>query len=285
MIAGPAEIAVVNRPDLELLARMSPSPGAVVVTSGPLDRQPSGAGDLYLPSLRVRTATDRRCAGGSAARRADRRVTASELWYALAALAGSSVRLEPLTLEHADGYLAAAGTGEDAAQVFQWLTPPGSALMAPVTIDEARGHILTALAARARGQRLPYAQLDAISGAFIGTTSFYEIDPVARSIAIGHTWLGRSYWGAGHNIEAKLLLLTFAFDELGAVRVVWHTDIKNERSQAAIERLGAQREGVMRKHRLRRDGSWRDTVQFAMTDDDWVTARPALEARLAAVRE
>ena len=105
---------------------------------------------------------------------------------------------------------------------------------------------------------------------------------MARSIAIGHTWLGRSYWGAGHNVESKLLAAHLRLRTLGAVRVVWHTDIKNERSQAAIERLGAQREGVMRKHRLRRDGSWRDTVQFAMTDDDWLTARPALEARLAA---
>jgi len=211
-------------------------------------------------------------------------MSAPELWYALPALAGSKVRLEPLTLEHADGYLAAAGTGEQAAEVFRWLTPPGTTLNQPATIDEARAHILTALAARARGQRLPYAQLDAITGAFIGTTSFYEVDPVARSISIGHTWLARAYWGAGHNVESKLLLLAFAFESLQAVRVVWHTDIKNERSQAAIARLGATREGVMRKHRLRRDGSWRDTVQYAMTDDDWPSARVALRDRMATPR-
>jgi RimJ/RimL family protein N-acetyltransferase len=211
-------------------------------------------------------------------------VSASELWYALPVLVGSKVRLEPLALEHAAGYLAAAGTGEHAEEIFRWLTPPNGTLIEPATIDDARGHILAALAARARGQRLPYAQLDAATGAFIGTTSFYEIDPVSRSIAIGHTWLSRSCWGAGHNIESKLLLLTFAFESLDAVRVVWHTDIKNERSQAAIERLGARREGVMRKHRLRRDGSWRDTVQYAMTDDDWASARAALEARLTAGR-
>jgi RimJ/RimL family protein N-acetyltransferase len=207
------------------------------------------------------------------------------LWYALPILTGSKVRLEPLALEHAEGYLAAAGTGEEAAEIFRWLTPPKGTLAEPVGIDDARGHILTALAARAGGTRLPYAQFDVATNRFIGTTSFYEIDPVSRSIAIGHTWLARSCWGTGHNIESKLLLLTFAFEELAAVRVVWHTDIRNERSQAAIARLGAQLEGVMRKHRLRRDGSWRDTVQFAMTDDDWSTARPALEARLTARQE
>jgi N-acetyltransferase len=211
-------------------------------------------------------------------------VSAPEVWYALPVLAGAKVRLEPLTLEHADGYLAAAGTGEQAAEVFRWLTPAGGTLIEPATVDEARDHILTALAARARGQRLPYAQFDVATGVFIGTTSFYEIEPVARSIAIGHTWLGRSYWGGGYNVESKLLLLTFAFESLQAVRVVWHTDIKNERSQAAIAGLGAAREGVMRKHRLRRDGSWRDTVQYAMTDDEWPSARVALQERLAAGR-
>ena len=75
-------------------------------------------------------------------------------------------------------------------------------------------------------------------------------------------------------------MLTHAFDTLDAVRVVWHTDIFNTRSQAAIERLGAQKEGVLRKHRLRRDGSWRDTVQYAMTDDDWPAARARLSQRL-----
>jgi RimJ/RimL family protein N-acetyltransferase len=207
------------------------------------------------------------------------------LWYALPVLTGTKVRLEPLAVEHAEGYLAAAGTGEEAAEIFRWLTPPKGTLVEPVTLDDARQHIVTALAARAGGTRLPYAQFDIATGRFIGTTSFYEIDPVSRSIAIGHTWLARSCWGTGHNVESKLLLLTCAFDTLGAVRVVWHTDIRNERSQAAIAGLGAQREGVMRKHRLRRDGSWRDTVQFAMTDEDWPTARSALEARLVRAGE
>lgn len=100
-------------------------------------------------------------------------------------------------------------------------------------------------------------------------------------MAIGHTWLGRPWWRTGHDTESKLLLLTHAFDVLGAARVVWHTDLINERSQAAIARLGATLEGVLRKHRIRADATWRDTVQFAMTDDDWPGARDRLQARLA----
>jgi len=203
-----------------------------------------------------------------------------DLWWAMPVLAGRLIRLEPLALEHAPGYLAAAGAGEEAAEVFRWMSPPGGALAQPVTLEDATRHIADALAARARGARLPYAQIDAATGEFAGTTSFYEVDPALRTLGIGHTWLGQRWWRTGHNTESKLLMMRFAFETLGAVRVVWHTDIFNTRSQAAIERLGAVREGVFRKHRLRHDGSWRDTVQYAMVDDDWPAARAALTERL-----
>jgi RimJ/RimL family protein N-acetyltransferase len=209
------------------------------------------------------------------------RVTNDDLWYALPVLIGRKVRLEPLTLEHAPGYLAAAGAGEEGAEVFRWLSPAGGALAQPSTVEDAARHIADALAARAREARLPYAQIDAVTGQFAGTTSFYELNPALRALAIGHTWLGQRWWRTGHNTESKLLMMTFAFETLGAVRVVWHTDIYNTRSQAAIERLGAVREGVLRKHRKRRDGTWRDTVQYAMVDDDWPAARASLTARLA----
>lgn len=130
--------------------------------------------------------------------------------------------------------------------------------------------------------RVCWTQVDVRDGGeqVAGTTSYYEVDPVRRSVAIGYTWLGRKWWRTPINTEAKLLLLRRAFDELGAVRVVWHSDIRNTRSQAAIARLGAEREGVLRKHKQRIDGSWRDTVQFAMTDDDWPVVRARLEGRL-----
>ena len=80
----------------------------------------------------------------------------------------------------------------------------------------------------------------------------HRINPAARSVGIGHTWIARAYWRTGVNTESKLILLSRAFEELGAERVVWHTDLRNTRSQAAIERLGATREGVLRHHRIRR---------------------------------
>jgi RimJ/RimL family protein N-acetyltransferase len=207
-------------------------------------------------------------------------VSSPDAWYALPVLSGRLIRLEPLAVEHAPGYLAAAGTGSDAAEVFRWLSPPGGALREPLSLADAEQDILEALAARARGYRFAYAQIDAVTGEVAGTTSYYEVNPAVRAIGIGHTWLGRRWWRTGHNTESKLLMLTHAFETLGAARVVWHTDILNTRSQAAIERLGAVKEGVLRKHRIRADGSWRDTVQYAMTDDDWPAARDRLRARL-----
>jgi RimJ/RimL family protein N-acetyltransferase len=204
-------------------------------------------------------------------------VTSPDEWYALPVLEGRLIRLEPLTIEHAAGYLAAAGTDADAEEVFRWMSPA-----APQSLAEARTHIAASLAARARGERFAYAQFDAVTGEFAGTSSFYDVVPAVRTIAIGHTWLGRRWWRTGHNTESKLLMLTHAFDMLGAARVVWHTDINNTRSQAAIARLGAAREGELRKHRIRRDGSWRTTVQYSMTDDDWPAARDYLTGRLAA---
>ncbi|MDT4935642.1 MAG: N-acetyltransferase [Pseudonocardiales bacterium] len=203
-------------------------------------------------------------------------MTASDVWYALPVLSGRLVRLEPLALEHAAGYLTAAGTGPDAVETFRWMFPA-----APASVADAEQQILAALAARARGQRFAYAQLDADTGEVIGTSSYYEVDPAVRAIGIGHTWLGRRWRRTGHNTESKLLMLSHAFDTLGAARVVWHTDIDNTRSQDAIARLGATREGELRKHRIRRDGSWRTTVQYSMTDDDWPAARDRLGARLS----
>jgi RimJ/RimL family protein N-acetyltransferase len=202
-------------------------------------------------------------------------VTKPDDWYTMPVLSGRLIRLAPLAYEHAEGYHAAAGVGEDAEEVFRWMNPGP-----PHSVDEARDHIAAALAARARGERFAYAQFDAASGEFAGTSSYYEVVPAVRTIAIGHTWLGKRWWRSGHNTESKLLMLTHAFDVLGAARVVWHTDINNTRSQAAIERLGATREGELRKHRIRRDGSWRTTVQYSMIDDDWPAARDFLTTRL-----
>ncbi|MEV1330481.1 bifunctional pyridoxamine 5'-phosphate oxidase family protein/GNAT family N-acetyltransferase [Micromonospora costi] len=192
-------------------------------------------------------------------------------WLEPAVLRGEHVVLEPLDLAHTDEL----HTGTADPEVWRHLgTPlPADAAGTAAVVQEA-------LAAHHRGERVPWVQRCAVTGAVVGSTSYYEVDPQRRSVAIGHTFLGRPWWRTGINTEAKLLLLGRAFDELGAVRVVWHTDIRNERSQRAIERLGATREGVLRKHRLRPDGSWRDTVQYAMTVDEWPNAQVTLRERL-----
>jgi len=196
-------------------------------------------------------------------------------WYALPVLTGRLVILRPLQLEDAEGLLGALWADDGGAEVYRWLGAP-----APTDLPRMQEVIYTALAQRARGERLPYVQLDATTGKAIGTTSYYEVTPAARAIAIGHTWLGRTWWRRGHNTESKLLLLQHAFESLGAARVVWHTDMLNERSRAAIARLGARFEGELRKHRIRADGSWRDTAQFAMIDDDWPDCRDHLRRAL-----
>jgi RimJ/RimL family protein N-acetyltransferase/nitroimidazol reductase NimA-like FMN-containing flavoprotein (pyridoxamine 5'-phosphate oxidase superfamily) len=198
-------------------------------------------------------------------------------WFTAASLAGAHVILEPLDMSHVDGLYAATRD----ADVWQHLGH-----RQPRDRDELATIVAEALRAEHRGERLPWVQRSAVTGEIAGTTSYYEINETSRSVAIGHTFLGRSSWRTGINTEAKLLLLTRAFEELGAQRVVWHTDIRNERSQQAIERLGARREGVLRMHRQRPDGSWRDTAQYSMIVDEWpntqVRLREMLRARAGA---
>ncbi|WP_020573986.1 GNAT family N-acetyltransferase [Actinopolymorpha alba] len=192
-------------------------------------------------------------------------------WHTAPVLAGRHVRLEPMSPDHIDGLLAAADD-----EVFRHLS-----IATPRTLEDAERWVSDVLTMRAEQGIIPWVQVDARTGEVAGTTSYYDVNPALRTVAIGFTWLGQRWWRTGVNTEAKLLLLRRAFDDLGAVRVVWHADIRNERSQAAIARLGAVREGVLRKHKIRRDGSWRDTVQFAMTDDDWPGVCDRLSARLA----
>ncbi|MFF0154189.1 bifunctional pyridoxamine 5'-phosphate oxidase family protein/GNAT family N-acetyltransferase [Micromonospora sp. NPDC005203] len=197
--------------------------------------------------------------------------TARTPWHDPVALHGEHVRLEPLDLAHADELHAATAD----PQVWRHLS-----VALPTTPAATAEVIRGALAAQHAGERVAWVQRCAVTGSVVGSTSYYEIDPQRRSVAIGHTFLGRPWWRTAINTEAKLLLLSRAFDDLGAVRVAWHTDIRNVRSQAGIERLGATREGVLRMHRQRPDGSWRDTVQYAMTVDEWPTAQARLRERL-----
>ncbi|BCJ34907.1 hypothetical protein Athai_24100 [Actinocatenispora thailandica] len=194
-------------------------------------------------------------------------------WLTAEPLTGERVRLEPLSLDHVDDLFEA---GRD-PRVWRWLSGPQ-----PATRGEMAHEITAALTAAAAGDRVPWAQIDRGTGRAVGVTSYYEVVPAHRRLEIGYTWLGSAHWRTGHNTEAKLLLLTRAFETLGARRVSWRTDIGNERSQRAIERLGATREGVFRAHMQRVDGSLRDTVYYAMTADEWPAIRDRLRARLHA---
>jgi len=194
-------------------------------------------------------------------------------WLAPEPMHGDHVILEPLDMAHVDELFAATRDPE----VWRHLThgqPADRDGMAEIVADALRMHHT--------GTRVPWVQRDAATGEVIGTTSYYELNEAKRSLGIGYTFLSRRCWRRGFNTEAKLLLLTRAFEELGAVRVVWHTDTRNERSQAAIERLGARREGVLKMHRLRADGAWYDSVQYAMTVDEWPAAHMRLREKLRA---
>jgi RimJ/RimL family protein N-acetyltransferase/nitroimidazol reductase NimA-like FMN-containing flavoprotein (pyridoxamine 5'-phosphate oxidase superfamily) len=192
-------------------------------------------------------------------------------WLTPAPLRGEHVILEPLDPSHVDGLLAATADPE----VWRHLGSPP-----PRGRDEVAAIVAEALREAERGERVPWVQRQAGTGEVIGATSYHDIREARRTVAIGHTMLGRPWWRTGVNTEAKLLLLTRAFEELGAVRVFWHTDVRNERSRRAIERLGARPEGVLRMHKQRADGSWRDTALYSMIVDEWPDARATLRKML-----
>ena len=193
-------------------------------------------------------------------------------WREAPTLRGELVTLEPLSMAHVDGLFAAYGHDEE---VWRWTTYP-----VPRHRDDIAAQVADALAHRAAGARVPWAQLDNRTGQVVGTTSFYEFDPANRSLEIGGTVLARSAWRSGLNTEAKLLLLERAFDVLGCERVTWRTHSGNLRSQAAIERLGATREGVLRHHKLLFNGLWRDSVQYSMLAAEWPSTQRRLRDRL-----
>ncbi|TDC13508.1 N-acetyltransferase [Streptomyces sp. 8K308] len=189
-------------------------------------------------------------------------------------LTGRHVRLEPLAPSHLDDLFAAGGTDEE---VWRWVPRP-----APRTREKLGGALDELLADAERGRYVPFAVVELGGGGAVGWTTFMDIDAGNERVEIGYTWYGPAHWRTAVNTEAKLLLLTHAFEELGMGRVQLKTDHLNHRSQAAIARLGAHREGVLRRHVQRPDGSWRDTVYFSILVEEWPEARARLAARLAA---
>ena len=184
---------------------------------------------------------------------------------------GRVVRLEPLSLDHADGLLAA---GLADLSVFRWMAD------VLVTRADVVAWIERALEGQATGRELPFAQVSATSGEVIGSTRYLSIEPVHRRLEIGYTWLCRSAWGTGANSEAKYLLLDHAFERLGANRVEFKTDALNHRSRAALLAIGATEEGVFRRHQLTQGGRLRDSAWYSVTWDEWPDVREHLRARI-----
>jgi RimJ/RimL family protein N-acetyltransferase len=186
-------------------------------------------------------------------------------------LASDQVRLEPLGLEHVEGLKRAAADGE------LW-TIRVTSVPDP---DDTRGYVERALQAFAEGHRLAFAVLDARTDEVIGSSSYHDIVPAVERLEIGYTWYAKSRQRTHVNASAKMLLMTHAFETLGARLVGWRTDNFNFASQRAIERLGARKDGVLRHHGVRRDGTVRDTVMYSMTAGEWPEAKTELQWRLA----
>ena len=182
-------------------------------------------------------------------------------------LEGKTVRLEPLSLDHSAGMLA-AGADESIWQL--------SLSRVPTNLDQAKEWIQGRLADQEAERRVPFAVICLADAKFAGSTGYGAINRQYRTMEIG-TWYGVDYQRTGVNTECKYLLLKHAFEDLGALRVGLNVDLENLRSRRAVERIGAVQEGIVRKQRIRRDGTRRDTVVFGIIDDDWPQVKVKLE--------
>ena len=191
-------------------------------------------------------------------------------WVGNTVLRLNGIRLEPLGLQHTAGLQAAAADG--ALWRLRVTSVPEP--------ENTAAYIETALHT---ADRLAFAVIDEASGHVLGSTSYHDILPAVRRLEIGYTWYAQSHWRTALNSICKLMLLRHAFETLQAQTVGWRTDIENIRSQAAIERLGARKDGTIRGNALRRDGSIRDTVMYSMSAAEWPQAKQALLARLQTI--
>ena len=181
-------------------------------------------------------------------------------------LCSQGVRLEPLALAHEDGLAAAAADGQLWRLRVTSVPEP----------HQTGAYIETALQMREAGNRFAFAVVDEATGRVLGSTSYHDILPAVRRLEIGWTWYRHSVQRSHVNTTAKLLLLDHAFDVLGCQVVGWRTDNFNFASQRAIERLGARKDGVIRGHALRRDGTVRDTVMYSLRAGEWPESRAQL---------
>lgn len=186
-------------------------------------------------------------------------------------LYGDAAKLEPLDPSHAEDLLAAGADPE----IWRYMPIPQ-----PGSVTEVRQWIDEAWKLAATGEQLPFAIIDPETGRAVGSTRYLEIHRHWRTLEIGWTWLAASVQRTAVNTETKLMLLKHAFEDQGALRVQFKTDGRNLRSQEALERLGAVKEGVLRKQRVNHDGYVRDAVYYSILDDEWPAVKQRLTARL-----
>ena len=186
-------------------------------------------------------------------------------------LEGRGVRLEPLAESHHDGLVEAASDGRLWELWFTTVPEP----------QETRAYISEGLAGQAAGHMLPWAVRDTATGAIVGSTRYHDIDAPIDRVEIGWTWYAKRCQRSHVNTTCKLLLLSHAFDTLGCKVVVLRTDNFNFASQRAIEALGAKKDGVLRHHRPRRNGTVRDSVMYSILATEWRDVKRHLEWRLA----
>ncbi|MBI3997619.1 MAG: GNAT family N-acetyltransferase [Armatimonadetes bacterium] len=185
-------------------------------------------------------------------------------------LDSTHVRLEPLSLDH-HAQLCEVGLDEDLLRWTESYEP---------TPDGLRAYIEAALGMQAEGTALPFAVISKAAGRAVGSTRYGNIDLGNRRVEIGWTWYGRPWQRTAVNTETKYLLLRHSFEVLGCIRVVFKTDVLNERSRTALLRIGAREEGVFRKHMILPSGRIRDTVYYSIADDEWLQVKAKLAAML-----
>jgi RimJ/RimL family protein N-acetyltransferase len=184
------------------------------------------------------------------------------------------VRLEPMTAGHVAELEAAARDGELWNLRITSVPAPG----------ETGAYVAAALKGQQEGHMLPFVVRELGGGQVVGSTRYHDIVPAVERLEIGYTWYGRSWQRSHVNTSCKLMLMRHAFETLGARLVGWRTDNYNFASQRAIERLGARKDGVLRHHALRRDGTVRDTVMYSLAAGEWPEVRAHLEYQLARPR-
>jgi len=187
-------------------------------------------------------------------------------------LTGKHVRLEPMTLEHVEP-LAEIGVGRDFWDYMVYGKMEST--------EDMRGWVLDLLARTERGTDLPFVAIHLASGRVAGATRYLNIMPNDRGLEVGGTWYGVEFQRTSVNTECKYLLFRHAFETLGAIRVQLKTDSRNERSQKAIERIGAVKEGVLRNHMILPDGYFRHSVFYSILDSEWRGVKMRLETMMA----